>query len=113
MHELAICDAILKRVDRIVKEERLEGVNSVTLEIGTLSGVVPAFMTDCWQAVIDGTPYAETALLITTDPGVAECLDCGAQFTADPEKLVCPKCGGGTLNPLTGTDLTIAEINAY
>ena len=28
MHELAICDAILKRVDRIVKEERLEVTSS-------------------------------------------------------------------------------------
>ena len=55
MHELGICDAILKTVDGIVKEEQLTVVHKVTLEVGMLSGVVPRFMTDCWQAVIDGT----------------------------------------------------------
>ena len=53
MHELGLCDALLKKVDQIAKESELEGVNSVTLDIGTLSGVIPRFMSDCWEAVID------------------------------------------------------------
>ena len=112
MHELGICDAILKTVDGIVKEEQLTVVHKITLELGMLSGVVPSFMTDCWQADIDGTPYADTLLEIETINGIARCEDCGYEFSADLDRMYCPKCAGRRLTPLTGTDLTIKEIEA-
>ena len=112
MHELGICDAILKTVDGIAKQEELSCIHSVTLEVGLLSGAVPRFLEDCWQAVIDGTPYAETALMIETINGIARCEDCSHEFSADLERLYCPKCFGRRLTPLTGTDLTIKEIEA-
>ena len=112
MHELGICDAILKTVDGIAREEKLIAVHRVTLEVGMLSGVVPRFLADCWQAVIDGTPYQDTLLSIETINGLARCEDCGHAFSADLEKLYCPKCAGRRLTPLTGTDLTIKEIEA-
>ena len=110
MHELGICDAILKTVDGIAKEEELVSVHKVTLEVGMLSGVVPSFLMDCWQAVIDGTPYAETELVIETVNGLIRCEDCGHEFSADLNRLWCPKCMGKRLTPLTGTDLMIKEI---
>ena len=113
MHELGLCDALLKKVDQIAKESELEGVNSVTLDIGTLSGVIPRFMSDCWEAVIDGTPYAETKLIVNSVPGEAECLDCGKIFEAELEKLVCPACESLKLRPISGRDMTITEIEGY
>ena len=98
MHELGICDALLKMVDNVAKDEELECVKKVTVEVGTLSGVIPAYLADCWTAVTDGT---------------ARCLDCGAEFTAELEQLRCPNCGGEKLTPLTGRDLTLKEIEAY
>ena len=41
MHELALCDAMLKMVRDISREQALEGVRSITVRVGTLSGVVP------------------------------------------------------------------------
>ena len=40
MHELALCDAMLKMVRDISREQSLEGVRSITVRVGTLSGVV-------------------------------------------------------------------------
>lgn len=113
MHELGICDAVLRTVDGIAKEEKLEYVSKVTLELGMLSGAVPAFLYDCWQAVIDGTAYRDTVLEIETINGIARCEDCLAEFSADLNALFCPECGGRRLTPLTGTDLTIKEIEGY
>ena len=110
MHELGICDAVLKTVDGIAKQEQLRYVSRVTLEVGMPSGVVPRFLEDCWQAVIDGTPYASTELVIETVNGLARCEDCGHEFSADLERLWCPKCASRRLTPLTGTDLMIKEI---
>ena len=84
MHELALCDAMLKMVRDISREQALEGVRSITVRVGTLSGVVPRFLTDC-----------------------------GAEFVADVEDLSCPDCGGKKLMPLSGRDMTIQEIEAY
>lgn len=110
MHELGLCDAMLKMVRGIAEEEKLEGVDSITVELGTLSGVIPHFLTDCWEAVIDGTEFAATKLHIETVDGIAKCLDCNTEFAADIEKLVCPMCGSRKLMPLTGRDMTIKEI---
>lgn len=113
MHELALCDAMLKMVRQVVVDEELEGINSITVEVGSLSGVVPKFIEDCWEAVIDGTEFENTAIKVETLNGIAKCLDCGAEFVADLEKLCCPECGGQKLTPLTGREMTIKEIEAY
>ena len=55
MHELGICDALLKMVDNVAKDEELECVKKVTVEVGTLSGVIPPYLSDCWTAGTDGT----------------------------------------------------------
>ena len=110
MHEMGIADAMLKTVDRIAGQENAVRVRSVTVELGDLSGVVRRFLAECWEAVAAGTAYADTELRIHPVPGTAQCLDCDRTFVADIESLRCPNCGGVKLKPLSGQDLTIAEI---
>ena len=55
MHELGICDALRKMVSRIAAQEGADSVTSITVEVGTLSGVVPRFLADGWEAVTDGS----------------------------------------------------------
>ena len=112
MHELGICDALLKMVQGIMKDEQLERVDKITVEVGSLSGVVPSFLSDCWVAVADGTERQETEFVIEELAGTAKCLDCGVEFTADLNDLSCPSCRGKKLMPLTGRDLTLKEILA-
>ena len=113
MHELGICDALLKMVRGIKEDEELEGISKITVEVGMLSGVVPKFMYDCWVAVTDGTEFEGVEFVVEAVEGRAKCLDCGEEFTADLEKLSCPNCGGNKLTPISGRDLTIKEIEGY
>lgn len=112
MHELGLCDALLRMVKDISVKEELTQVQSITLEIGELSGVVPAYMSDCWTAVVDGTPFKNTALHIETVPGVARCLDCEEEFRIDMKSLRCPFCQSDKLMPISGNDMTLKEIEA-
>ena len=113
MHELGICDALLKMVDGIARDEQLEEITRITVEVGTLSGVVPKYLEDCWEAVTDGTPYQGVAFAVEVVEGRARCLDCGEEFSAGiNDRLVCPRCGGDKLVPLSGRDLTLKEIEA-
>ena len=112
MHELGICDALLKMVRGIARDEELSEITRITVEVGSLSGVVPRFLADCWEAVADGTELQETEFVIEELAGTARCMDCGEDFTADLNDLSCPRCRGKKLMPLTGRDLTLKEILA-
>ena len=112
MHELGICDALLKMVRGIAEEEQLEEITRITVEIGSLSGIVPSYMSDCWEAVTDGTELQGTEFVIEELEGTACCMDCGEEFPADVNRLRCPVCGGNRLSPLSGRDLTLKEILA-
>lgn len=112
MHELGLCDAMLKMIDKILLDEEpcTCRVRRVVLEIGELSGVVGHFMEESWKAVTDRTAYADAQLEIRTEPGYAGCLDCGAHFRPVQTGFRCPECGGGKLKPVSGTDMTILSI---
>lgn len=111
MHELGIADAMVRTIDRILSDQAPgAAVRAVTVELGQLSGVVERFLYDAWRAVTDGTAYADTALRIHPVPAMARCEDCGKIFVVDPEDLYCPDCRGDKLTPISGQDLTIAEI---
>lgn len=113
MHEMGITDAMLKTVDRILAKEGMEGANRIVVQVGDLSGVVPRFLEDCWEAVAAGTKYQDTELVVETVPGTARCEDCKREFTVDIDDLRCPDCRSVKLTPLTGRDLTICQIEAY
>lgn len=112
MHELGIADAVLKTVERIAREQELAAVRSITVEVGDLSGVVPHFLASCWEAVAAGTAYEHTRLLLHSVPATARCEACGEVFVVDTDALRCPRCESEKLTPLSGRDLTIAEIEA-
>jgi Zn finger protein HypA/HybF involved in hydrogenase expression len=43
-------------------------------------------------------------------PATARCLDCGETFVIRTDDLRCPACRSDKLKPLSGQDMTIAEI---
>lgn len=113
MHELGLMDAVIRTVGRIIKEENLKHVRKIVLEVGELSGAVPHFIINCYEAVVADTQYQDTELILEIVPGIARCNDCHIEFKIDIEKLCCPECYGKNLKPIDGKDLTIKEIEAY
>ncbi len=88
MHELGICDALLKMVRGVAKEQALQEIQRITV----------------------GTELEGVEFVIEELEGTARCLDCGREFPADVEHLRCPSCGSEKLTPMTGRDLTLKEI---
>ena len=87
MHELSIVTYVVKQVQEIAKENNLTEIESVTLEFGEVSGIVPEYLEDCWnwytkkEPIIQGTklprPYntarpARTAA--TATPGCSRAM---------------------------------------
>jgi hydrogenase nickel incorporation protein HypA/HybF len=73
MHELGIVYEIVKIVDEVVKENDIQKVEKIILEVGQLSMAIPRFLEECYPAAVDGTDYEETALEIEILTAKAQC----------------------------------------
>ena len=110
MHEMGLVDAVLRMVTRVCEENEVEQVERIVLEVGELSGVLPHFLRECYEAIIDDTPYEHTELEIEMVPGTLWCADCDYEFRPDLDDFRCPKCQGRKLTPREGRDFTLKEI---
>ena len=110
MHELGLMDAMLRVVKRVCEEEKLSRVDRIVLEVGELSGIEIPYLYDGYDAVVEGTEFAETELAIETVPGVLHCNDCDIDFPLKDQELFCPECFGKNLSIKEGRDMTLKSI---
>ena len=103
-------DAVLRMVDRVCADEGVDQVDTIVVEVGELSGVLPHFLRECYEAIIDDTPYEHTRLEIETVPGTLYCSDCGLEFRPNLDDLRCPQCLSRKLTPRSGRDFMLKEI---
>lgn len=113
MHELGIVYEVARQVIEIATREELTQVNSITLQIGELSSVVPEYIRNCYPAAVDGTILEHTELKIEVLPANALCRDCQKVYNLLENKQKCPFCGSGKYEMLSGREFLIKEIEAY
>ena len=111
MHEIGVVRAMLRTVDEFCKENNVDKVAEIVLEIGELSLVIPQYVEDVYPACVMDTKYADTTITIETVPGLAECDDCDEIFNVVENKGYCPNCGSFDKTVLSGEDFRIKEIH--
>ena len=102
MHELSIVTYVIKQVDEIAKENKLTNIQSVTLEFGEVSGIVPEYLSDCWH----------TEFKYEIIPAVTWCDDCKTAYPTVKYGKTCPNCGSGHTWLQQGQEMNIKEIVA-
>lgn len=113
MHELSIVTYVIKQVEELAKENELTKVNSVTLEFGEVSGIVPEYLVDCWNWYAKKTPLIEGAQLITeTIPAITWCDSCRKIYPTLEYGKICPYCGSGNTWLQQGSEMIIKQIEA-
>lgn len=110
MHELGILNALVHTVEGIVHDEGMTEVEKIVIEVGELSGIVPRYIEQCYPAAVYKTFMEETKLELVTIPGIVKCRGCGRVFNAAANDLLCPGCGGRSLEILEGNDMIVREI---
>lgn len=107
MHELAVTESI---VDACCERAAGARVLRVTLEIGTLSCVMPEALRFCFQAAVPGTPLEDAELEIARMPGRSRCRTCGSEVTMMDLLTTCG-CGSVDLErPRGGEELKIRSM---
>jgi len=112
MHEIGIVRSMCKTVLDYAKENNVEKISEIVIEIGELSLVVPKYVEDLFPVVISDIPeLKDTKLIIEIIPGMAECDDCDEIFNVVENDGYCPNCGSFDKEVLSGKDFNIKEIH--
>lgn len=112
MHELGVVIEVVKSVERVVAENSLSKVDTLVLQIGELSSMIPKYIEQCFPVAVDGTILEDTKLEIEILPGNAICKDCNKVFNILENNSTCPKCDNKDFDILGGKEFMIKEIIA-
>ncbi|WP_353892870.1 hydrogenase maturation nickel metallochaperone HypA [Proteinivorax hydrogeniformans] len=113
MHELGIVYEVIKIVDNFAKENNVEKVEKIVLEIGQLSQAIPRYIEDCYPAAVTETPYEQTKLEIIILPANGKCNLCKEVYNIIDNRKVCPNCDGEDFTLISGKEFRIKEIAGY
>jgi len=111
MHELSLMATVIETIEKYAKENDARDIESLTLQVGEISSVVPEYLKSCFPIAAKGTILEAAELIIEPVPMRARCLACGNEFIPDAEtKEACPSCGGKALKIVSGREFFIKEI---
>lgn len=111
MHELGIVFHIIRSVEGVAEQSGLQSVSSVTLELGEVSGIIPSYLTDCWNWACSKNDLMRGAELVIEEiPAVTFCEACGGTYGTVEHGRTCPHCGSERTYLLQGNETTIKEI---
>ncbi len=112
MHELGIMFNVIRSVEDFARKNGVTRVETLVLQVGELSPVVPRYIEACYPAAVDGTLLKDTKLKIEIIPGNALCKDCKKVFNLLQNHSVCPHCASREFEALSGKEFMIKEIVA-
>ncbi|MBO5543585.1 MAG: hydrogenase maturation nickel metallochaperone HypA [Oscillospiraceae bacterium] len=113
MHELGTIYYVIDAVEKLVEENDLKEVGSITLEVGEVSGIIPEYLQDFWEYARKKTElFQNTELKIETLKAVTYCQDCQKTYDTVPQGKICPHCGSPNTFLVTGNEYNIKEIEA-
>jgi hydrogenase nickel incorporation protein HypA/HybF len=110
MHELSVVLEIIKTVGQFAAENEVGRIETLVLQIGELSSVIPKYVEACYPAAVDGTILEGSELKIDVLQANARCKECGKVYHAPDTRGVCPSCGSKEAELLSGREFFIKEI---
>ena len=108
MHELAMMEGVVRVCEREAARSGFARVESISLSVGAVSGVVPDCLREFFPTAARGTVAEGAKLVINTKPAVIECPDCG--YSGEISGTECPRCGGRAYRLTGGREFYIESL---
>jgi len=109
MHELSVCQAVIAQVEQIARQHDAR-VASITVRIGSLSGVESALLQRAYPLAVAGTALSRARLVIDVAPVRVRCRSCFAETIVEPNRLLCGVCGEWRTDLVSGDELLLASV---
>lgn len=110
MHELSICQSLLRQVEDIARREGGQRVDLIRLQVGPLSGLVPELLVNAFTIARAGTLAATAELVVESLAVRVRCTRCGAESEVSLNRLLCDQCGDYRTQLLSGDELVLASL---
>ena len=110
MHEMSLVEGVLQLIEEAARQQGFARVSTVWLEIGELSGVEPAALAFCFDAVVRGSIAQGARLEIIRLPGTGWCRACARSVPMSEVYDECPVCGGHPVQVTGGTEMRVREL---
>ena len=111
MHELGIVFNITKQIDEIAKDNKVNKVISLTVEVGEVSTVVPDYFKDCFEWAKKKTEYLKDCKLnLVVLSALSYCEDCKQTYNTVQYGKTCPHCKSEHTYLVTGNEVKMKQI---
>jgi hydrogenase nickel incorporation protein HypA/HybF len=110
MHELSICQSLIRQVQQVAADNKARSVELIRLRVGGLSGVEPPLLERAFTIARAGTIAAHADLEIEQGPVVVKCRQCGASSAVTVNRLLCQTCGDWRVFVVEGEELLLLSI---
>lgn len=111
MHEMGIALRIIEIAAAAIPDKAKDGrIQKINVEIGKLSTVVPDSLRFCFDIASKETPARDAELIIEEIPVIAECRNCTHQWEPGVPVFICPECGSGAVEIISGRELSVKSI---
>lgn len=110
MHELSLTENLIEIAVKHARREHATRVNSLTMEIGVLSGVMPEAVEFAFEACSKGTLVEGATLQILRIPAIGRCRECGTESAIGSLLDSCSECNSYALDILKGQEMALTEM---
>ena len=110
MHEMSLCESILRIVEDEAEAGSFTRVRTVRLEIGRFAGVEIEALRFAFGAVTRDSLADGARLEIIELPGEAWCMNCGTSVQLSQRFDPCPGCNGHELQITGGTQMRVKDL---
>lgn len=112
MHELSIMMEVVKQVERVAKENHVEKVEKIVLQVGEMASVIPRYLEEVFPAAVYQTGLEGAKLELEILPANGRCRQCGKVFSVMENGGTC-SCGSDDVELLTGREFNLKEIQVW
>ena len=110
MHELAVCQSLLREVERVARQRGARVVTQIHLSIGPLSGVEADLLRRAFTIARTGTVAARAALVTEPAPVRVSCSRCERESAVPANRLLCPRCGEWRTRLVSGDEMALVRV---
>jgi hydrogenase nickel incorporation protein HypA/HybF len=111
MHELAVCQSLLREVERVASAHGAASVRRIEVAVGALSGIEAPLLDRAFGIARMGTLAELAELKIEEMPIIVWCSACKTETKpASVNALLCAQCGAWRVDVRSGDELVLKRV---
>lgn len=110
MHEMSLVKSLISQVRKIKNDNRAESVESVTVEIGPLSGVEAELVQEAYEKIINHANIGNASLNLREVPLEILCRECERSSVVKDLELHCSACSSRHVQITKGDEFRLIDV---